>query len=233
MENFNILEHIVDSLNYEIIVFRKESTDNDYSIIYGNNVFYNKIGKKKKDICNVNINKIFEIEYVSYLVNKLNSVILSNQNIIVTLNGINIRFEYFDKTTIIVTKKILDSLKILTNQQVFVNMFNKLGYMNVDYMDTSKQIINTLVHTTYDILLFDIDLSTMDSFECIKAIRKIYSDTNKTNRSIPYIVVAISPNNKKDKDRCYRHKIDGYIVKPNIQDELEIMLNIIEEKRII
>jgi PAS domain S-box-containing protein len=104
------------------------------------------------------------------------------------------------------------------NQMVMVKMLNKLGYQ-ADVVANGKEVLSSLEHHNYDLILMDVQMPEMDGFETTRAIRKLRPSGNH-----PKIIAITAYALKEDRQRCLDAGMDDYISKPvRLQDLAEML----------
>jgi len=103
------------------------------------------------------------------------------------------------------------------NQAVALAQLELLGY-NADAVANGAEALEALRHGTYDLVLMDSEMPTMDGYEATRRIRE------SSNADIPIIGVTAHamPN---DRDRCIREGMNGFLSKPV---DLQLLAEILE-----
>ncbi|HUI39406.1 MAG TPA: response regulator, partial [Methanothrix sp.] len=99
------------------------------------------------------------------------------------------------------------------NQKVALRMLKKLG-IKADVAATGREVLHSLEHQSYDIVLMDVQMPEMDGFEATKAIRKRWPKRNL------YIIAVTAHAQEEDRKRCLAAGMDDYISKPVRMKEL-------------
>ena len=118
-------------------------------------------------------------------------------------------------------KKLSDLSLILaednvTNQEVALNIFKKLGY-NLEIVSDGKELLKAFSKKDYAIVFTDIQMPEMDGFEAVKAIRE---KEKGTGRHTPVIAMTAHAR-KEDRDECLNAGMDDYISKPFTPEKLK------------
>jgi CheY-like chemotaxis protein len=101
------------------------------------------------------------------------------------------------------------------NQKVALRMLSKLGY-EADVVQNGKEVLETLRHHDYDIILMDIQMPEMDGLETTKHILEYEGD-----RPCPIIIAMTANAMKEDRDRYLQAGMQDHIAKPIRLEELE------------
>ncbi|MCK9566446.1 MAG: PAS domain S-box protein [Methanothrix sp.] len=109
----------------------------------------------------------------------------------------------------------------IINQMVMLKMLNKLGY-HADVVANGKDVLRSLEHQSYDLILMDVQMPEMDGFEATRAIRKLWPSGDQ-----PKIIAITAYALKGDKDRCLDAGMDDYMSKPvKLEDLAEMLVKI-------
>ncbi len=140
--------------------------------------------------------------------------------------------ETFIKTSIAVGEKEsqLDdsqSLRILLvednlfNQMIALRILAKLGYQ-ADCAVNGVEVLKTLEHKSYDLILMDLQMPEMDGLEATRRIRLIEADSSSNRIKI----VAMTANAMaEDREKCLLVGMDDFISKPVRMDDLATVLS--------
>jgi len=93
-----------------------------------------------------------------------------------------------------------------SNQAVGLAQLELLGYQ-ADAVATGAEALEALQHGTYDLVLMDSEMPTMDGYEATRRIRE------SGNSNIPIIGVTAHAM-QSDRDRCIREGMNGFLSKP-------------------
>jgi CheY-like chemotaxis protein/HPt (histidine-containing phosphotransfer) domain-containing protein len=129
--------------------------------------------------------------------------------------------------------KILLAEDNITNQQVALGMLKKMG-LSAHPVGNGAEAIQALQHTTYDMVLMDVQMPVLDGLEATRTIRnwkvetgtggtgnsKLESGTEDTtpetkslNCSIPIIAMTAHAM-QGDREKCLESGMDDYLAKP-------------------
>jgi PAS domain S-box-containing protein len=104
------------------------------------------------------------------------------------------------------------------NQIVMLKMLDKLGY-HADVVTNGVEVLHSLEHHPYDLILMDIQMPEMDGYETARAIRKRLSFAEQ-----PKIIAITAYALKGDREKCIASGMDNYISKPVKLEELRTIL---------
>jgi len=109
------------------------------------------------------------------------------------------------------------------NVLVATTILENIGY-EVDVASNGHDAINKILshHTHYSAVLMDIQMPGMDGFETTHLLREIEV---KRNLSRLPIIAMTAHAFISDKERCLQAGMDGYISKPFVPSELEMILS--------
>ncbi|MGZ3417486.1 MAG: response regulator [Polyangiales bacterium] len=105
------------------------------------------------------------------------------------------------------------------NQKVAKLILRKLGYPQVDTVDTGREAISAIEKRTYDVVLMDVQMPEMDGLE---AAREICARWKREER--PMLIALTAHALAGDRERCLEAGMDGYLVKPIDPAHLEAEL---------
>ena len=105
----------------------------------------------------------------------------------------------------------------IINQQVAVNILNKLG-LTVDAVANGREAIQALKTMPYDLVLMDVQMPEMDGLEATKIIR-----SHDRQQQLPIIAMTAHAM-QGDKDKCLEAGMDDYLTKPVDPQALARML---------
>ncbi len=108
----------------------------------------------------------------------------------------------------------------ITNQQVAVEMLEKLGF-RADVAANGIEALEALRNIPYDLVLMDCRMPEMDGFEATRLIRGGAAGSSMS--TIP--VIAITANALKgDREKCIEAGMNDYLAKPVMPDKLAEVL---------
>ncbi len=100
------------------------------------------------------------------------------------------------------------------NQLVLMKLLVNHGGFYMDIASNGEQAIDMTKKESYDLIFMDLHMPKMDGFEAIELIRNT-SEMNKTN------IIALSAYDiRKDKELAKTLKVDDYVVKPFVKEDL-------------
>jgi signal transduction histidine kinase/HPt (histidine-containing phosphotransfer) domain-containing protein/putative methionine-R-sulfoxide reductase with GAF domain/ActR/RegA family two-component response regulator len=95
------------------------------------------------------------------------------------------------------------------NQRVAAHMLEKRGYQVV-VVSTGTEVLATLAHTSFDVVLMDVQMPELDGLETTVAIR-----AQECLSGLHLPIIAITAHAMKgDEERCLAAGMDGYVAKP-------------------
>jgi signal transduction histidine kinase/CheY-like chemotaxis protein len=98
------------------------------------------------------------------------------------------------------------------NQQLMIVLLNKMG-SDLTLAQDGQQAVDAVGKDTYDIILMDIQMPTMNGLDATKIIRQ---------KGFPTPIIAVTANAlKEDRKRCLDAGCDDYLSKPVDKDALE------------
>jgi two-component system alkaline phosphatase synthesis response regulator PhoP len=100
---------------------------------------------------------------------------------------------------------VLSTNKI--ESQKLISLFNKEGYEAVFYPDAKKQTLDSILNTSPDIVLIDLDLETTDGIEVCYFLR----NEKKTNS---FLLLFSDKNEEYIEIEAFKAGADDYIIKP-------------------
>jgi len=98
----------------------------------------------------------------------------------------------------------------LINQEIALNILNKLGYC-ADAVSNGKEVLKSLEKISYNLVLMDIQMPEMDGFTATREIRNPQSAI--PNHRIPVIAMTAHAM-QSDRDACIEAGMDDYVSKP-------------------
>ena len=105
-----------------------------------------------------------------------------------------------------------------TNQLVGRLMLTKLGH-TVDIANNGQEALDEALRTTYDVVLMDVHMPTMNGLQATRAIRAQVSAERQ-----PRIIALTASSLDEDRRDCARAGMDGYLLKPVRLDQLSAAL---------
>ncbi|MFY0642473.1 MAG: response regulator [Bermanella sp.] len=106
-----------------------------------------------------------------------------------------------------VDKKILVAEDNRTNQMVISAMLKRLGY-EFDICNNGEEAIQTLLNSTYSLVLMDCQMPVLDGFEATRSIRKQASIADTP------IIALTAGATDKEKQQCYDAGMNDFLSKP-------------------
>ncbi len=97
----------------------------------------------------------------------------------------------------------------VVNQKVAVSLLEQRGH-KVTVANNGREAIAALDKDSFDVVLMDIQMPTMDGYEASEIIR----ENEKTSGSHIPIIAMTAHAMKGDRERCLEAGMDGYIAKP-------------------
>ncbi len=112
----------------------------------------------------------------------------------------------------------------LINQKVGLNMLKRLGY-RANTAGNGIEALEALHHSTYDLVLMDVQMPEMDGVTATQRIRKQWPEEKQ-----PWIVAMTANALVGDKEKYLQAGMDGYISKPVRIHELKEALETCPKK---
>ncbi|MEB3225488.1 MAG: response regulator [Synechococcus sp.] len=106
--------------------------------------------------------------------------------------------------------RILMAEDNLMNQKVALNVLSRLGYQ-VDVVNNGLEVLNALQNQSYDVILMDIQMPSMDGLEATRQIRK---GSASPSFSSPWIIAMTANAMQGDRQICLDAGMDDYLSKP-------------------
>lgn len=104
-----------------------------------------------------------------------------------------------------------------TNQQVILGMLKKIG-CTVTLASNGKEVVNVASEGSYDLILMDCQMPTMDGYQATAEIRRMEVQ-NEQGHLIP--IIALTANALEgDREKCLAAGMNDYLSKPFRQDEI-------------
>jgi two-component system, sensor histidine kinase and response regulator len=125
-------------------------------------------------------------------------------------------------------RRILLAEDGLVNQRVAVTLLEQRGH-SVVVANNGREALELLERETFDLVLMDLQMPTMDGLQATAAIRA-YEQVNGGH--LPIIAVTAHAM-KGDRERCLEAGMDGYISKPIRSEELFTLVEAIEPRHAV
>jgi CheY-like chemotaxis protein len=119
------------------------------------------------------------------------------------------------------TIRILLAEDNMVNQKVSMMLLEKLGY-TVDTATDGYEVLDAMQHTSYDVILMDIQMPEMNGIEATQHIRKTLPPEKQ-----PYIIALTAHAMDGDRQGCIAAGMDDYLGKPIDIEELRQKLDIV------
>ena len=103
----------------------------------------------------------------------------------------------------------------LVNQKVALRILERMGY-RADVASSGLEVIESVRHKTYDLVLMDVQMPEMDGLE---ASRRIHFEWGREQH--PWIIAMTANAMKGDREKCLEAGMDDYIAKPVCIDTLK------------
>jgi PAS domain S-box-containing protein len=103
------------------------------------------------------------------------------------------------------------------NQKVALRQLKKLG-IDADAVGDGEEVLQSIAHTPYDVILMDCQMPNLDGYEATRRIRQQESLTPSRRRM--HIIALTAHAMPGDRDLCLQAGMDDYISKPMRLDEL-------------
>lgn len=102
----------------------------------------------------------------------------------------------------------------LVNQKVAIGILAKYGY-RADVAADGVEVLDALGRLSYDLILMDVNMPTMDGLTATRAIRSSLPHSKQ-----PYIIALTANGMHEDQEHCLSAGMNGYISKPIQVEEL-------------
>lgn len=113
-------------------------------------------------------------------------------------------------------KKILLAEDNEINQMLAMEMLEAWG-LQVDLAEDGKQAVEAACNNSYDLILMDCQMPSLDGFQATEAIRR--EEKNRGEKPVP--IIAVTANAMPgDKDSCLSAGMDDFLTKPFRKTEL-------------
>ena len=134
------------------------------------------------------------------------------------------------KTSITTAKndiKILLAEPLRGNQEKLLKIISKLKNCDVVIVENGDQVIEELYKSTFNLLILNLKLPTMDGIDTTRYIR--HSDYKNINK-IPIVIISDKPS-KEEENYCKERRVNSYIGKPFDKAEVLRKLKYIIQKK--
>ncbi|MEM6255362.1 MAG: response regulator [Cyanobacteria bacterium P01_D01_bin.156] len=114
------------------------------------------------------------------------------------------------------------------NQMLAKQWLNKLGYQ-ADLVSDGSEVLERLEQQSYDVILMDVQMPTMDGITATTKIREQWTESQR-----PYIVALTANAMKGDRERFLAHGMDDYLSKPFVlKDLVETLKRVPQESKML
>ena len=114
------------------------------------------------------------------------------------------------------------------NQAVAAGILKNLGYRQIDTANDGRQALDKSGHTTYDLILMDMQMPVMDGYQATTELRQREAESAAGRDGAPALhtpVIALTANAMEgDRERCLAAGADDYLSKPFTPLELQNVL---------
>ena len=101
------------------------------------------------------------------------------------------------------------------NQKLATRLLERRGHKTTTVAN-GREAVEALQHSTFDLVLMDVQMPEMDGWKATQAIRR---QEQATGGHIP--ILALTAHAMKEyQERCYRAGMDGFLTKPFLPDQL-------------
>ncbi|MGK7939925.1 MAG: response regulator [Crocosphaera sp.] len=104
--------------------------------------------------------------------------------------------------------RILVAEDVIVNQEVIRLLLDKLGYW-ADMVSDGQEVLTTLKHCSYDVILMDVRMPEMDGLTTTRHIRQTFDSHQQ-----PRIIAMTAESMPGDHEKCLTAGMDDYISKP-------------------
>jgi CheY-like chemotaxis protein len=105
------------------------------------------------------------------------------------------------------------------NQRLATRLLEKRGH-RVTVANNGQEAIGLLEHSSFDLVLMDVQMPLIDGLEATRMIRKQEEETGTHQPIVALTAHAV----KGDRERCEAAGMDGYLAKPIRPQELDAIL---------
>ncbi len=110
-------------------------------------------------------------------------------------------------------------------QKLISSFLEKLGHES-DLATTGIEVLEALEHTSYDLVLMDVQMPKMDGFEATVRIRRRFPEAQR-----PIVVAMTAHAVRGYRRKCAESGMDDYLSKPLKLADLQTLLERVEEGR--
>jgi two-component system, sensor histidine kinase and response regulator len=108
------------------------------------------------------------------------------------------------------------------NQRVAVALLDRLGFQ-AEAVASGREVLQSINHVAYDIILMDCQLPELDGFETTREIRR-REESRPTPRQRIYIIAMTAYAVRGAREKCLEAGMDDYISKPvRIESLMEVL----------
>ena len=137
------------------------------------------------------------------------------------------RFSLGDAVQPMAVLRVLVAEDNAVNQRLATRLLEKRGHL-VTVTGDGRKAVEALANQTFDLILMDVQMPTMDGFEATAVIRE---REKHDGTHIP--IIALTANAMKgDRERCLAAGMDGYLAKPIVAQQLDELLEMYAMRRI-
>ncbi len=113
----------------------------------------------------------------------------------------------------------------IVNQEVAQGLLRKLGY-RADAVANGAEVLETLQHIRYDVILMDCQMPELDGYEATRRIRQLEQKRVKPfDCKAPIHIIAMTANAMHgDRQECLSAGMNDYLSKPVRQSEMKAAL---------
>ncbi len=131
------------------------------------------------------------------------------------------RKHFITKNVLQLNMSVLVAEDNAINQEVIVFMLKKIG-CDVDIASNGQEALEAVTENSYDIILMDCQMPTMDGYQATAAIRNLEEKEDLRTKTP---IIALTANALEgDREKCLAAGMDDYISKPCKIDEIRTML---------
>jgi CheY-like chemotaxis protein len=115
--------------------------------------------------------------------------------------------------------RILVAEDNVLNQQLVLLLLKKLGY-RADVTADGLEALQALERESYDVVLMDVQMPTMDGLEATRRIHQRWPEGQR-----PHVIAATANVMQEEREACVAAGMDGYLPKPIRLEELAAALS--------